>query len=132
MFTATNKRLHKPHVSILFSAVGMLLLTLTGTFRSAATLRVIIRLTTYAVTCATVLVLRRRTSPPEPTFTAPAGQHLAIAALALIAWLFSSSSWPELRRAAGAGAVGLVLYAAFAARRSEVPNESDLTSAGRL
>ena len=114
VISATHRRFHTPHVAILLSVVGMLVLTLSGTFASAAILSTIIRLTTYAVTCAALPVLRRRTDAVRAPFAAPAGDVLSPAALILIAWLFSSSSWSEARLALVAGAVGLLFYTVFA------------------
>jgi amino acid transporter len=114
---ATHQRFHTPHVAILFTAVGMLVLALSGTFASAATLSTIIRLTTYAATCAALPVLRRKSGHKETLFAVPAGGTVSVVALILIAWLFSSSSWREIAQAAVAGVVGLLLYALLAARR---------------
>lgn len=110
IMSATHRRFHTPHVAILFSAVGMLVLSLSGTFASAATISTIIRLITYVATCAALPVLRRRRSDPA-LFSVPAGDIVSIVALILIVWLFSSSSWPEALQTLVAGAVGLVLYA---------------------
>jgi APA family basic amino acid/polyamine antiporter len=124
--STTHRRFHTPYVAILFSAVGMLILTLSGTFTSAATLSTIIRLTTYAVTCAALPVLRRRSGQERAPFTTPAGGTVSVVALMLVAWLFSSSSWPEIRGAAVGGATGLLLYAALAARRRGARSYSTL------
>ena len=63
LFSATHRRFRTPHVSIGVSAAGMLVLTLSGSFASAATLSTIIRLTTYAATCVALIVLRRKSAP---------------------------------------------------------------------
>jgi amino acid transporter len=99
VIAATHRRFHTPHVALFISAVGMLVLTLSGTFASAALLSTIIRLTTYAVTCAALPVLRRKSGQTSAPFTVPAGRIVSNAALLLILWLFSSSSWPEARQA---------------------------------
>ena len=117
----THRRYHTPHIAILLSAVVMLVLTLTGTFASAATLSTIIRLTTYAVTCAALPVLRRKSGSGQALFVVPAGEIVSIVALLLIVWLFSSSSGPEAYQALLAGALGLLLYAACAARGRRTP-----------
>jgi amino acid transporter len=89
-------------------------LTISGTFASAATLSTIIRLATYAVTCAALPVLRRRSDPDrDARFVVPGGDVVSAASLLLIVWLFSSSSWTEVRQALIAGAVGLLLYAGY-------------------
>jgi APA family basic amino acid/polyamine antiporter len=126
---STHVRFHTPHVAILFSAVGMLILSISGTFASAATLSTIIRLTTYAVTCAALPVLRRRHG--RAVFAVPAGGFVSVVALILIAWLFSSSAWREVGQATVAAAVGLFLYVALRARRDRARPELGLETAGR-
>jgi APA family basic amino acid/polyamine antiporter len=116
IISATHRRFRTPHVAILLSALGMLALTLSGTFASAATLSTIIRLTTYAVTCAALPALRRRSGSSRALFVVPAGEVVSIVALILIVWLFSSSSWPEAYQALLAGAFGLLLYVVCAGR----------------
>jgi APA family basic amino acid/polyamine antiporter len=121
IFSATHARFRTPHVAIGLSAAGMFALTISGTFASAATLSTIIRLTTYAVTCAALPVLRRRIDPDRVArFVVPAGDVVATAALLVIVWLFSSSSWTEARQALIAGAAGLMLYAGY--RRCQPSN----------
>jgi APA family basic amino acid/polyamine antiporter len=114
LFSATHARFRTPHVAIVLSAAGMFGLTISGTFASAATLSTIIRLATYAVTCAALPVLRRRSDPDrDARFVVPVGDVVSAASLLLIVWLFSSSSWTEVRQALIAGAVGLLLYAGY-------------------
>ena len=94
----------------------MLALSLFGTFASAAALSTVIRIVTYAVTCAALPVLRRRRMEAA-AFEVPGGDVVAVVALALIVWLLSSSGWPEARQALIAAVVGLALYAAYAGTR---------------
>jgi amino acid transporter len=108
---ATHREFHTPHVAILLSAAPMLALCLSGSFASSAILSTIIRLTTYAMTCAALPLLRRR--KPEPrSFVVPGGTIVCIVALLMIGWLYSSTSWPEARQALIAAAAGLLLYLA--------------------
>jgi amino acid transporter len=107
----------------------MLILTVSGTFASAATLSTIIRLTTYAVTCAALPVLRRASGHEQAPFAVPAGGIVSVIALILVAWLFSSSSWREIGQAAVAGVAGLFVYAVLAARRRLARHELGLESA---
>jgi basic amino acid/polyamine antiporter, APA family len=118
MFLATHSRFRTPHIAIGVSAAGMLALTLSGTFASAATLSTVIRLTTYAITCAALPVLRRRSGPNRAArFVVPGGNIISPVALLLIVWLFSSSSWADALQALVAAAVGFLMYAAYAGRR---------------
>jgi basic amino acid/polyamine antiporter, APA family len=88
----------------------MLGLTLTGTFAFAATLSTIIRLTTYAVTCAALPILRRRSGGKAAPFSAPAGSAVAVISMLLIGWLYLSSSWIEVRLALLAAILGLFVF----------------------
>jgi amino acid transporter len=108
--TATHPRFHTPHIAILITAIGMLALTLTGTFAFAATLSTIIRLTTYAVTCAALPALRRRSGGKPAPFAVPAGSAVAVISLLLIGWLYLSSSWSETRLALIAVILGLFVF----------------------
>jgi amino acid transporter len=110
ILSAVQGRFETPHVAILLSAAGMLALSLSATFVSAVTLSIVIRLMTYAVTCAALPVLRRRRGGEPARFVVPAGEIVSVLALGLIVWLFASSSWTDVRQALlGAGA-GLLLY----------------------
>jgi amino acid transporter len=126
VISAIHRRFHTPHVALFISAAGMLVLTLPGTFASAAILSTIIRLVTYAVTCAALPVLRRQSGRLHAPFTAPAGRVVSFAALLLITWLFSSSSWPEARQALVAAGIGLLLYAAYGKRHSQTTARANL------
>jgi len=117
--SATHARFITPHIAILFSAAMMLLLTLSGTFISLATISTVIRLTTYASTCAALQVLRRRRGNDAGLFVLPFGQVISTAALLLIVWLLSSSAWSEVIKTLLAALAGLLLYAVYAARQRQ-------------
>ena len=112
---ATHARFRTPHVAIVVTAVGVALLTITGTFLTAARLSAVIRLTTYAVTCAALPMLRRRGDRPAQ-FVAPAGNLVAVVALVLIGWLFSSSNASDALLVAIAATGGLLFHLATARR----------------
>ena len=114
---ATHKQFRTPHVAILLSAAPMLALCLSGSFASSAILSTIIRLTTYAMTCAALLLLRRK-KKELPPFWVPGGPIVSMGALLLIAWLYSSTSWPEVRQALMAAGAGLLLYLVTMARKA--------------
>ena len=116
-FSAVHQRFRTPYVAILISAVAMVGLTVTGSFVTLAAISTIIRLLTYAATCAALLRFRRDPSAPRAAFLAPFGRFAAVAALVLSAWLLSSSSRSDAWMTAIAGAVGLPLFYVFGARR---------------
>jgi APA family basic amino acid/polyamine antiporter len=103
-------RFHTPYVAILISGALMLVLSLSASFITALKISTVIRLITYASTCVALIALRRNQSAPPATFIAPAGSAVAIAALALSAWLLHSSSWHEGLLVGVAAGVGLAIY----------------------
>jgi APA family basic amino acid/polyamine antiporter len=113
IISATHKRFRTPHASILITSVVVLGLTLGSTFSKQVNLSVIARLLSYGVTCAALLVFRRKQGARPAMFKAPAGVAVAIAALLLAAWLLSNSSWRDARDSAIAAGVGLLIYFAF-------------------
>lgn len=113
VFAATHRRFKTPHVAIVVSSLVMLVLTVQGTFISALTISTVIRLITYAVTCAALPVLRRRGGAQVGGFTAPGGVVAAVLAIALCGWLVSTSTWADLRTTALAAGVGVLLYLAL-------------------
>jgi amino acid transporter len=117
ILSSAHYRFQTPHVAILFSAAGMLALTLSGTFAAAATLSTIIRLITYGFTCAALPILRRKPDTERALFTLPAGNGVSLVALLLIVWLLSSSSRHDANEVFFAAAAGLVLYVVFTRKR---------------
>jgi len=88
-------------------------LTLKSSFVAAVTISAIARLVTYAVTCAALPVLRRRTSVTAASFTVRGGTIIAVAALLLSTWLLLNSTLIEAVQATIAAAVGLLIYFAY-------------------
>ena len=117
VFGVVHSRFRTPHVAILVSAVVMVGLTLSGSFATLAAISTIIRLLTYAATCAALLQLRRQPNAPRAVFTAPFGRLAATAALILSAWLLSNSARSDAWTTVIAGAVGLPLFLVLGARR---------------
>ncbi len=107
---ATHRRYHTPHVAIVVHAAIILVVTLSGTFVYAATISVIARLLSYAVTCASLPVLRRQAGAPAAAYRAPAGVAVAAFALVIVAWLLTHVTLGEARDSGIAILLGLVLY----------------------
>lgn len=115
----THPRFRTPYVAILLTAALQLLLAITGTFLYALTLSTLIRLAYFALTCAAVPILRRRSDVPMAQFQVTGGLVVSGLAVLLCAWLLSNSSGREARDVAIAGAVGLVIYGVNRYRRAK-------------
>jgi amino acid transporter len=113
LLAATHRRFRTPYVSIVFSTVVMLVLTLTGTFVYALSLSVISRLLAYAATSLALIAFRRRSVGSEPLFRLPAGIALAIVSLLLIGWLLANTDRQQARDCAIAAAIGLGIHVAY-------------------
>lgn len=113
-FLATvHRRFFTPHFSIFVTAGVILILTLKSSFVAALTISAIARLVTYAVTCAALPVLRRRSDVPKAMFRVPGGTIIAVAALILAAWLLLNSTRYEAIAAATVALLGLVIYGGY-------------------
>jgi amino acid transporter len=112
VFGELHPRYRTPWVSILVSAVVMLVFTLQGSFITALTISTMIRLITYAATCAALPVLRRRGVGEAGGFRAPGGTFTAVLAIACCVWLVMppTGNWKDVGLTAAAVVVGLVLY----------------------
>jgi len=119
MFAWLHPRFHTPSLSILVSAVVMLVFTLQGSFISSLTISTMTRLITYAATCAAVPVLRRKQFGEQDGFRAPGGTLTAVFAIACCLWLVlpPTSNWRDVRLTLIAATIGLVLYFTLSFRR---------------
>lgn len=113
MFARIHRRFFTPHISILVTAALMLVLTLKSSFVAALTISTIARLVAYAVTCAALPVLRKRTGAPRAHFRLRGGFIVAVAALVLSVWLVLNSTRTEAIQAAIAAAAGFAIYLSY-------------------
>jgi amino acid transporter len=113
----THHRFRTPHFAILITIAVMLALTLWSSFSKQVSLSAITRLISYAVTCAALIALRRRSDAPPAAFKAPAAVAVALASLLLAGWLLSNSTWLDARDTAIAAALGLAIFFAYRVAR---------------
>jgi APA family basic amino acid/polyamine antiporter len=109
-----HRRFRTPHVSILVSAIAVLLLALSGTFIYAVKVTVITRVIVYASTCVALPILRRRSQTvgkPSRSFVLPAGMWISMVCVILCLCLLANSGWREARDVGIAIVIGLVIYA---------------------
>ncbi len=115
-----HPRFLTPYVSILITASLMLVLTLKSSFLAALTISAIARLLTYAATCASLPLFRRRPDTPPPMFKLRGGTLVAIVCLLLAAWLLSNVSLAEAQTAGIAAAAGLVVFFLYRLLRPKI------------
>jgi APA family basic amino acid/polyamine antiporter len=113
-----HPRFRTPDVAILVFAVLALVFGLAGQFAWNATLAAIVRLSYYALTCAALLVLRRRRADP-PGFWLPAGALIAPLAVAFCLWLLYTRPLSQAWILAAFVASGLPVFWGMRARRRD-------------
>jgi amino acid transporter len=84
-----------PQIAILAYATVTLAVAWTGTFESTATLSAIVRLVTYGITCAALLILRRQRPMEAPGFRLAGAEVIAPVAVAFCLWLLLSRSFAQ-------------------------------------
>ena len=99
------------------TAMACWLACLSFNFVEALTINSVIRLITYAVVCAALPLLRRRSDVPRANYVTRAGPWVAGAALLLCAWLLSRASAFELVQVFGAIIIGATLYVLVATKK---------------
>lgn len=113
VFDKTHAKFKTPYVSIIATAVVILILTIQSSFLTAVAIATITRLLVYATTCISLPVFRRRTDMPAAPFRAPLGIAAAILSVALIIWLLTRVDFAKEGVAiAIAAAIGLAIYLA--------------------
>lgn len=116
-----HARFLTPHLAIaVFGLLGFGLAAL-GSFAANATFSAIVRLAVYALTCAALLVFRRRRPSEEPGFRVPAGPLVAALGVAFSLWLLTTRSFDQAGLLAALAVLGLLLRAL--ARRGPRPEE---------
>ncbi len=125
VFDRTHPKYKTPYVSIIVTAVVMLVLTIQSSFLTAVALATIARLLFYATTCLALPVFRRRKDMPEAPFSVPFGVAAAVLSIGLIVWLLSNVDYTKEGLAViMAGLVGLVIYAGLRLFRRRSENAS--------
>ena len=109
-----------PVPSIVLSALVVWVLALTSTHVYVLTISTIARLLVFAVTCAAMLVLRRKTSSPPAQFRLAGGIAIPAASMVLTAWLLSGTSGRETRDVVMAAVAGGALYAVMRLQRGAI------------
>jgi APA family basic amino acid/polyamine antiporter len=99
-------------------------LALSGTFEGNATLSAIVRLVTYGLTCAAVLVFRRQRPAEAPGFRLKAAPVVAPLAILFCLWLLSTRTFAQAWILVAIMALGSVFW--WAAGRGRRPGGAPL------
>ena len=111
VIASTHVKFRTPTISILITAVAVLVLTIQSSFVTALTISTITRLLVYAATCGALPVLRMRKDAPKAEFNAPFGTAAAILSLLLIVWLLTNVDFAKEGLAILiAAAIGIVIF----------------------
>jgi len=113
-FGRVHPAFRTPVNAILVTAGVALLLALSGTFQSMATVSAISRLLVYVATCASMLRLRSSRFEgvvKPPVFVVPFGPIVPVAAIAIAMTILAGATPIQLRNGAAALVVGAILYA---------------------
>ena len=113
IFSRVHERFRTPHVAILFTTVLGIVIALSGTFTTLATLSAMARLMTYIGAAVALWVLRRRQASPD-TFRAPGGFVIPLLTVLLSLFLLSAATLTHWISGSLALLVGLLLYLAGA------------------
>jgi len=104
-----HPRFRTPDVSILLFSSLALAVAVAGTFEGIATLSAIVRLLTYGLVCAALLVFRARSAAP-PGFRVPGGWAVAPVAVLFCLWLLSTRTFAQAWILVGLVALGAALW----------------------
>lgn len=85
-------------------------LALYGSFEWNATLSAVVRLVTYALTCAALIVFRRRAGLEPPGFRTPAGSAVALLGIGFCLGLLATRSFAQAGVLLGLAAAGPLLW----------------------
>jgi amino acid transporter len=114
VFERTHPKYKTPYVSIIVTAVVMLILTIQSSFLTAVAIATIARLLFYATTCLALPIFRRRNDLPKAPFSVPFGVVAAILSIGLIVWLLTNVDYAKEGLAViVAAAIGLIIFGGF-------------------
>lgn len=124
VFERTHPRFKTPYVSILVTAVVMLILTIQSSFLTAVAIATITRLLFYATTCLALPIFRRRSDLPKAPFSVPFGVAAAVLSIALIVWLLTNVDYAKEGLAVIVAAViGLIIFGCFRLFKRSIKDE---------
>ncbi len=97
---------------LLFMAITIII-SLSYSFLSAASISAITRVMIYAIVCVTLIILRKKRPGDTGFFKIKYGNVIAVLGVLLAIWLLSSAKLHELRDVAIAIGIGVIIYFAM-------------------
>lgn len=112
----THEKFKTPYVSLLITAIAIIILTIQSSFISALTISTITRLIVYATTCAALPIFRYKKDAPKAEFLVPFGIVAAVLSLILTVWLLTAVNFQtDGVRVLILGGIGLILFFSYRA-----------------
>ncbi len=118
LFARVHPKYRTPHIAILVTALVALFLAYLGNFGQMAALAAIARLISYVGVCLAVPFLRGKFTDDGNRFVLPGRWLIPALATGLALWLIAHSTRNQFGLAAGAAAIGTILYLASRKGRS--------------
>jgi amino acid transporter len=109
VLSGVHSRFRTPAPAILLFAGVSLALAFAGNFAANATFAAIVRMVYYGLTCAALIVLRKKGGEP-PGFRLHGGPVIAVLAVGFCAWLLATRSFEQAWILAALIAAGLPFY----------------------
>ena len=120
IFAAVHPRFRTPHAAIAINSCIAAAMGLFSSFTQAATLAAIAKLGIYGLTCASLIVFRKRGGPAAGLII-PGGPAFAVAGIAVCVWLLTTRDLGQLWLLAAIMFVGAVIRVASARMRVARP-----------
>jgi amino acid transporter len=110
IFSFIHPTYKTPTWSLLLFMTITILVSINYSFLSAASLSAITRVMIYAIVCISLIILRKKNAAQTGYFKIRFGKFFAIAGIAITIWLLSSAGLKDLKDAAVAIGIGLLIY----------------------
>ena len=113
VFSFIHPKYKTPTWSLLLFMTITIIISLSYSFLSAASISAITRVMIYAIVCITLIILRKKRPGQNRFFKIKYGNIIAVFGVLIAIWLLSSAKRNELRDVGVALGIGLVIYAAM-------------------
>jgi APA family basic amino acid/polyamine antiporter len=110
IFSFIHPKYKTPTWSLLLFMAVTIIVSLSYSFLSAASLSAITRVMIYGIVCITLLILRKKNPGQSNYFKVRYGNIIAIAGVLITIWLLSNAKMKELKHVAIAMGIGLLIF----------------------